>query len=48
MPTTEEQFEFVAGEHSARGLPKCIGSVDCVHVGWDKCPSQYHNMYSGK
>jgi hypothetical protein len=40
MPTTEEQFEFVVGEYSARGLPECVISVDCVHVGWDKCPSQ--------
>ena len=48
MPTTDEQFEKVVGEYSARGLPGCVGSVDCVHVGWDKCPSQYHNMYSGK
>jgi hypothetical protein len=48
MPKTEEQFEFVVGEYSARGLPGCVGSVDCVHVGWDKCPSMYHNMYTGK
>jgi hypothetical protein len=48
MPTTEEQFKFVVGEYSARGLPGCVGSMDCVHVGWDKCPSQYHNMCSGK
>jgi hypothetical protein len=20
------------------GLPGCIGSVDCVHIRWDKCP----------
>ena len=49
MPTTEEQFKFVVGEYySARGLPGCVGSVDCVHVGWDKCPIMYHNMYTGK
>ena len=45
MPTTDEQFEFVVSEYSARALPGC---VDCVHVGWDKCPSQYHNMYKGR
>jgi hypothetical protein len=48
MPATDDQFERVVGEYSARGLPGCVGSVDCVHVGWDKCPSQYHNMFTGK
>ena len=48
MPKTDEQFEFVVGEYSARGLPGCVGSVDCVHVGWDRCPHQYRNMYTGK
>ena len=48
MPKTEEQFEFVVGEYSARGLPGCVGSVDVVHVGWDKCPHQHLNMYKGK
>jgi hypothetical protein len=46
MPTTNEQFEKVVGEYSARGLPGCVGSVNCVHVGWDKCPSQYHRKDS--
>ena len=48
MPTNEEQFARVVGEYSTRGLPGCVGSVDCVHVGWDKCPSMYKNMYTGK
>jgi hypothetical protein len=48
MPTTDEQFEFVVGEYSARGLTGCVGSVDCVHVGWDQCPYQYHSLYTGK
>ncbi|KAI2498892.1 Plant transposon protein [Fragilaria crotonensis] len=48
MPTNDEQFERVVGEYSTRGLPGCVGSVDCVHVGWDKCPSMYKHMYTGK
>ena len=48
MPTTDEQFKKVVGEYSARGLPGCVGIVDCVHVGWDKRPSQYHYMFTGK
>jgi hypothetical protein len=30
------------------GLPGCVGSVDCVHIGWDMCPTQQQNMYKGK
>jgi hypothetical protein len=48
MPMNDKQFERVVGEYSARGLPGCVGSVDCVHVGWDKYPSMYRSMYSGK
>jgi Plant transposon protein len=48
MPNDEERFLQVVGEYSARGLPGCVGSVDCVHVAWDKCPSQYMHMYKGK
>ena len=49
MPHDEESFAKVVGEYSARGLPGCVGSVDCVHIGWDKCPSaQYLNMFKGK
>ena len=48
MPTNNEQFEFVVGEYSERGLPGCVGSLDVVHIGWDSCPHQYFNMYKGK
>ena len=48
LPNDEESFNRVVGEYMIRGLPGCVGSVDCVHIGWDKCPIQYHNMYKGK
>ncbi len=48
MPHDDYTFQRVTEEHGARGLPGCIGSVDCVHIGWDRCPTQYKNMYSGK
>ncbi len=47
MPMNDEQFERVVGKYMTRGLPGCVGSVDCVHVGWDKCTSMYRSMYSG-
>ena len=36
------------GEYTARGLPGCIGSADCVHIAWDRCPAMYKNMFCGK
>ena len=48
LPTNDEQFEFVVGEYSERGLPGCVGGLDVVHIGWDKCPHQFFNMYKGK
>ena len=30
------------------GLPGCIGSTDCVHLKWDRCPVGISNVCSGK
>jgi hypothetical protein len=48
MPEDEATFQKVVGEYTARGLPGCVGSVDCVHIAWDRRPSQYFNMFKGK
>ena len=32
MPRDEDTFRNVSAEYEARGLPGCIGSVDCVHL----------------
>ena len=44
LPNDKESFNRVVGDYMNRGLPGCVGSIDCVHIGWDKCPSQYHDM----
>ena len=48
MPKNEIQLSFVTDEYRDMGLPGCVGSVDCVHIGWDQCPIQHSNMYLGK
>lgn len=48
MPKDDITYKRVVGEYTARGFPGCIGSIDCVHIGWDKCPTQYTNLYTGK
>ena len=30
------------------GFPGAIGSVDCTHVYWGRCPALFQNTYSGK
>jgi hypothetical protein len=29
------------------GLPGCVGSMDCTHVGWHKCPKEWTNIMTG-
>jgi hypothetical protein len=45
MPRDDAMYRQVVGENTARGFPSCIGSIDCVHIGWDQCPTQYTNVY---
>lgn len=30
------------------GFPGAIGSVDCTHIYWGRCPAFFQNAYSGK
>ena len=30
------------------GLPGCIGSADCVHIRWERCPAGYRSFHKGK
>ena len=48
MPRNRDEYNFVVGEYTEMGLPGCVGSIDCVHIGWDMCPVQHKNMYTGK
>lgn len=48
FPWDEHEYRFVVDAYAAVGLPGCVGSVDCVHIGWDKCPVQHLHLYKGK
>ena len=48
MPRNDDDYRHVVGEYTARGLPGCIGSVDCIHIAWDRCPTMYKNMFKDK
>jgi len=48
---TEDELKHILTRNAARGMPGCIGSIDCTHWQWLKCPNalagQYHD-HKGK
>lgn len=34
-------------ESEERGFPGMIGSIDCMHWVWDKCPTAWHGEHTG-
>jgi hypothetical protein len=34
--------------YAALGLPGAIGSMNCTHIAWDKCPIEFANLCKGK
>lgn len=49
---TEAELTAVTESFDARGLPGCMGSVDCMKIKWKSRPraykGQYHNTKDGK
>ena len=46
-PTGEKLYK-VMKVFELMGLPGCIGSTDCVHLKWDRCPVGLAQLCSGK
>ncbi|KAH9102980.1 hypothetical protein AeMF1_020579 [Aphanomyces euteiches] len=40
-------LERLLRESSLRGLPGCIGSINCCNWAWDNCPVAYQGSYKG-
>mmetsp|Transcript_14625 Transcript_14625/g.24207 ORF Transcript_14625/g.24207 Transcript_14625/m.24207 type:complete len:176 (-) Transcript_14625:1584-2111(-) len=38
--------DFIAATntYARMGFPGCVGSVDCTHIYWDKCPVELTNL----
>jgi hypothetical protein len=47
-PPEGEKLNAVMKVYESMGLPGCIGSIDCVHIQWDKCPVKLHHLCFGK
>ena len=48
QPKTEEEIKNVLALYERIGLPGCGGSVDCVHLVWDKCMAGAASACTGK
>ena len=48
LPEQEEEVRHVVDLYTRLGLPGCVGSVDCVHIPWDKCPAGLKSSCVGK
>ncbi len=47
MPEGDELREIM-NKYKIMGFNGCIGSIDCTHVLWNKCPLSLRNYCIGK
>lgn len=47
-PETETEIRDTESVYARLGLPEAIGSTDCVHILWDKCPASETSLHKGK
>ena len=47
-PTSEDEITTAMEVYTKLGLPGCIGSTDCVHVRWERCPAGQRSFHKGK
>ena len=47
-PLSEDEIERTMKIYRRLGLPGCIGSVDCVHIRWERCPVGERSQHKGK
>ena len=45
-PNAKDIARLMAINH-ARGWPGMLGSIDCMHWKWDKCPTAWRGAYTG-
>jgi hypothetical protein len=48
LPGNDLELDGVLKSCSRCDFVGCIGSIDCVHMGWDKCPSEWRPLFVGK
>lgn len=46
QPNTEDIARLLR-KAEERGFPGMLGSIDCMHWEWEKCPTAWHGQYRG-
>lgn len=46
--SSQSDVQHVEHMYNSLGLPGCVGSVDCVHIPWDRCPAAFTSWCKGK
>lgn len=47
-PPKDDHLRRVLDTYARLGFPGAVGSVDCTHIFWDKCPVALSNLCKGK
>ena len=47
-PRNEEEAKKICGMYTEAGFPGCIGSMDVVHVAWDRFPAALFHLHKGR
>ena len=47
-PPNEADLKLILAHSDSRGFPGMLGSIDCMHWAWEKCPTAHKGQYQGK
>lgn len=45
---TGERLSKIMQTYDDLGFPGCVGSVDCTHIRWDRCPQRLQVLMKGR
>lgn len=48
MPTEGPELDTIMSIFEKVGFPGCMGSMDVVHIAWDRCPAAWSSSFTGK
>jgi len=47
-PPTHEELQRILTRNAERGMPGCMGSLECSHWKWRNCPKAFAGMYQNR
>ena len=46
-PPNAQELDMLLQEAESHGFPGMLGSIDCMHWEWEKCPVGWHGQFRG-